>query len=77
MATTKKTKKTATKRFITKKEYDSIIDSYYRLKNKVYKMAESGKLNATAEKELRTFLRGLEKARSSASWAKASNYTAG
>lgn len=40
MATTKKTsqKKTA-KRHVTKKEYDSITDSYYRLKKKVYKLA--------------------------------------
>lgn len=77
MATKKTTKKTATKRFVTKKEYDSIIDSYYRLKNKVYKLAESGKLNSTAEKEIRAFIKGLEKARGSASWAKATNYSAG
>lgn len=70
-------KKTTAKRFITKKEYDSIVDSYYRLKNKAYKLAESGKLNATAEKELRKFIRGLENARQGVSWAKASNYTAG
>ena len=77
MATKKKTKKPATKRHLSKKEYDSITDSYYRLKNKVYKLAESGKLTATAEKELRTFIRGLEKARGSVSWPKATNYAAG
>ena len=77
MITKKKTKKTPSKRFITKKEYDSITDSYYRLKNKVYKLAESGKLTDRAEKELRAFIRGLEKARSGVSWAKASNYAAG
>ena len=77
MATTKKTKKTTSKRFITKKEYDSIIDSYYRLKNKVYKLSESDKLNDTAKREMKAFIRGLEKARSSVSWTRASNYTAG
>lgn len=77
MATTRNRKKTVTKRAVTKKEYDAITESYYRLKNKVYKLAESGKLNATAEKELRTFLRGLEKARGGVNWYKATNYAAG
>lgn len=77
MATKKKTKKTPSKRFITKKEYDSITDSYYRLKNKVYKLSESDKLNDTAKRELKAFVRGLEKARSGVSWSKASNYAAG
>ena len=72
MATTKRTK-----RFITKKEYDSITKNYYRLKNQIYRMVESGKFNATAEKELRTFLRGIDKARTSVSWPRATNYTAG
>lgn len=76
MATTKKTTK-PTKRFVTKKEYDSIVDSYYRLKNKVYRLAESGKLNPTAEKEMRAFIRALEKARGSVSFSKATNYAAG
>ncbi len=77
MTTKKTTKKTAAKRHVTKKEYDSITESYYRLKNKVYKLAESGKLTATAEKELRAFVKGLEKARGSVSWGKATNYAAG
>lgn len=77
MATTRKTKKTTSKRFITKKEYDSIIDSYYRLKNKVYKLSESDKLNDTAKREMKAFVRGLEKARASVSWSRASNYAAG
>lgn len=77
MATKKTTKKTAAKRHMTKKEYDSITDSYYRLKNKVYKLAESGKLTDRAEKELRAFIRGLEKARGNVNWQRATNYTAG
>ena len=78
MATTKKTsqKKTA-KRHVTKKEYDSITDSYYRLKKKVYKLAENDNLYDGARSEMKSFVRALEKARSSVNWAKATNYTAG
>lgn len=74
MATTKKTE---TKRFITPKEYDSITKSYYALKNKVYKLAHSGKLNKTAQEEINTFLRGIERSRANANWPKATNYKAG
>ncbi len=77
MATTrKKTKKAPSKRFITKKEYDSIIESYFRLKNKVYKLSESDKLNDTAKRELKAFVRALDKARTSVRWSMASNYAA-
>lgn len=77
MATKKKTKRTPSKRSITKKEYDSITNSYYRLKGMVYKMVESGKYTDEAEKQLRKFLKGLEKARSDVNWYRASNYAAG
>lgn len=72
----KKTKKAPSKRFITKKEYDSIIESYFRLKNKVYKLSESDKLNDTAKRELKAFVRALEKARAGVNWSVASNYAA-
>lgn len=72
----KKTKKAPSKRFITKKEYDSIIESYFRLKNKVYKLSESDKLNDTAKRELKAFVRALEKARTGVNWSVASNYAA-
>ena len=77
MATTKKTKKAPSKRYLTKKEYDSIAESYYRLKNKVYRLSENDKLNDTAKRELKAFVRALEKARQGVSWSKASNYAAG
>lgn len=81
MATTSKPKKRTTKkpakRSITKKEYDAITNSYYRLKGMVYKMVESGKYNDEAEKQLRKFIRGLEKARADVNWYRASNYAAG
>ena len=48
----KRTTKTPAKRSITKKEYDAITNSYYRLKGMVYKMVESGKYNEEAEKQL-------------------------
>lgn len=77
MATTKKTKKTATKRFVTGKEYDDMENMYYRLKRKVYNLATSGKLNDTAEEQMKKFNKGLEKARSSVNWYRATNYERG
>lgn len=81
MATTSKPKTRTTKkpakRSITKKEYDAITNSYYRLKGMVYKMVESGKYTDEAEKQLRKFIRGLEKARKDVNWYRASNYAAG
>lgn len=74
---TKRTKKAPAKRSITKKEYDSITNSYYRLKGMVYKMVESGKYTDEAEKQLRKFIKGLEKARTDVNWYRASNYAAG
>ena len=74
MATKSKTNETPSKRFITKKEYNSITERYYRLKNKVYKLLESDEINATAKRELKTFVRALEKARTGVSWSKASSY---
>lgn len=77
MATTKKTKKTETKRFVTGKEYDAMENMYYRLKRKAYDLAKSGKLNTTAEGEMKKFVKALEKARSSVNWYRATNYERG
>ena len=77
MATTKKTKKTVTKRFVTRKEYDAMENMYYRLKRKAYDLANSGKLNTTAEGEMKNFVKALEKARSSVNWYRATNYERG
>ena len=78
MATKTTAKKTVkTKRSLSKKEYDAITTDYYRLKGRVYKLAESGKLNPEAEKYLRKFLKNLEKARADINWYRATNYAAG
>lgn len=75
MATTKKTtKKTVTKRFVTPKEYESIDKAFYALRGKAYYLAESGKLNSTAEKQLRLFVKGLDKAKRDTNWARATDY---
>lgn len=79
MATMKKktTKKAAAKRFVTAKEYDDMENMYYRLKRKVYNLATSGKLNETAEEQMKKFNKALEKARSSVNWYRATNYARG
>lgn len=75
MASTKKTsKKTTTKRFITPKGYEAFDKAFYALRGKAYYLAESGKLNSTSEKELRTFVKGLDKAKRDVNWARATNY---
>jgi len=75
MATAKKTtKKTITKRFVTPKEYESIDKAFYALRGKVYHLAESGKLNSTAEKQLRVFIKGLDKAKRDTNWARATDF---
>ena len=71
---TKKTK--SVKRFITVAEHKKFKNGYYRLKNSIYNLIESDKLNATAKAELKKFYAGLEKANRSISWGKATNYKA-
>lgn len=78
MATAKKTaKKAVTKRPLSVKEYETITNKYYALKGYVFKLAESGKLHETPEKELRKFLRSLEKTRAAVNWPRATGYMAG
>lgn len=67
----------STKKPLSGKQYDSITTSYYTLKNKVYKLVSSGKLSDTAQKELKKFMSGLEKARSNVNWYRATNYLRG
>lgn len=79
MATTKKktTKKAESKRYVTGKEYDAFEKKYYILKRAAYNLANSGKLNKTAEAEMKKFVKGLEKARASVNWYRATNYERG
>ena len=78
MATTKKTtKKSPAKRFVTAKEYDDMENMYYRLKRKAYDLANGGKLNETAQEQMKKFVKALEKARSSVNWYRATNYARG
>ena len=75
MATTKKTtKKTAAKRFVSAKEYDAIKKKYYALTGPVYRLIESGKLNATAQGQLKMFHRAVQKAFDNTNWYRATNY---
>lgn len=77
MATTKKTKKTTEKRFVTGKEYDSFKKKFYALRQPIYQLLESGKLNATAKKHLNTLFRGLDKAWRDFNGYRATNYERG
>ena len=75
MATTKKkTTKKSEKRFLSGKEYDGIVNSFYTLRRKIYKLATSGKLYPDVEKTLMGCVRKLDKAKMDTNWARATNY---
>lgn len=50
---------------------------YYRLKRKAYDLANGGKLNETAQEQMKKFVKALDKARSSVNWYRATNYARG
>ena len=78
MATSKKTtKKTPAKRFVTGKEYDSFKKKYYALRQPIYKLLESGKLNGEAQKHLNKLFLGLDKAWRDFNGYRATNYQRG
>lgn len=71
------TKKTTSKRVVTPKEFDGIMNSFYTLRRKVYNLVESGKLHPSVEKELMGFIRKLDKAKMDTRWARATNFLRG
>lgn len=77
MATTKKTKKTTEKRFVTGKEYDAFKKKYYALATPMYNLLESGKLNSMAKGHLSKLYRGITKAWRDFNGYRATNYERG